>query len=187
METYVKIDKERWLDIVGFENCYQISDLGRVKSFAKIQNGFKEIIKKQVIDNRGYYRVSLGKNGTKKTLKVHRLVASNFCKNPYNYNEVNHIDGNKLNNNYINLEWCTRKQNMEHASKNNLLPKLCGEQNNCSKLKEKTVIYIIESKLTPKEISIKTGVNICSIYDIRSGRSWKHLPRKKKYTTNSIR
>ncbi len=63
----------------------------------------------------GYHYVVLRVDGTSKCFDVHRLVALKFCKNPYNYTQVNHIDGNKLNNHYTNLEWCTQSQNMKHS------------------------------------------------------------------------
>jgi len=67
----------------------------------------------------GYPQVNvkslLAKNGYRHSIKVHRLVAKAFCPNPNNYKEVNHIDGNKLNNHYTNLEWCSRSHNIKHA------------------------------------------------------------------------
>lgn len=69
----------------------------------------------------GYPQVNLitrlAKNGYRHSIKVHRLVALAFIENPHGYIEVNHIDGNKLNNHYSNLEWCTRSQNIRHCHK----------------------------------------------------------------------
>lgn len=67
----------------------------------------------------GYYQVNvitpLAVNGYRHSIKVHRLIAMAFVDNPYNLTEVNHIDGNKLNNHYSNLEWCTRSHNIKHC------------------------------------------------------------------------
>lgn len=72
-------------------------------------------------DQQGYQRVGLFIGNYKsKTIKVHRLVAETFIKNPDNKKDVNHIDGNKLNNDISNLEWCTRSENIRHAFKNGL-------------------------------------------------------------------
>lgn len=63
-------------------------------------------------NNKGYLRISLSKNGTKKTFSIHRLVALHFIPNPNNYSQVNHIDGVKINNSIENLEWVSCKDNI---------------------------------------------------------------------------
>ena len=110
---------EIWKDVVGFEDKYQISNYGRLKSKKRIVptwNGHKTIEEKilKVGITNGYYKHTyLG--------LIHRLVARAFIPtNDYSL-IVNHIDGNKLNNNVNNLEWCTPKQNVEHAVRTGLL------------------------------------------------------------------
>lgn len=71
--------------------------------------------------SKGYEIVDLYKNGKRKTVRVHRLVAEAFIPNNDNKPEVNHIDGNKHNNNVDNLEWVTKKENCRHAWNNNLI------------------------------------------------------------------
>lgn len=69
----------------------------------------------------GYARVSLCKDGVVKRMFVHRIVAENFLQEPdYSDAIINHIDGNKLNNHYLNLEWTTHKLNLQHALDNGL-------------------------------------------------------------------
>lgn len=104
-----------WKDIKGYENYYQISNNGQVKNIKtnKILTGD--------INSAGYKRVILY-TPNKKRFFIHRLVAEHFCNKPLNYKElvVNHIDGNKLNNDYKNLEFITRSENDKHAFKLNL-------------------------------------------------------------------
>ena len=110
--------KEIWKDIPEYEGLYQISNYGQIKSLTFINKQCKkkrEKILKSYINNRGYKIIKLTKNKTKKAFFIHRLVAENFIDNLENKKEVNHIDGNKLNNNVKNLEWCTRSENMHHA------------------------------------------------------------------------
>ena len=76
--------------------------------------------KKTFISNSGYKRVTLWINGIQKKMSVHRLVAETFIPNPNNYNQVNHIDGNKTNNNAKNLEWVNRSENQKHAIEHGL-------------------------------------------------------------------
>ena len=104
------MENEIWKEIEGYEK-YQISSYGRVKS---LKNN-KESIKKHSISSRGYLVVTLFKNNISKTLTVHRLVANTFIENKDNKLTVNHIDGNKLNNNISNLEWVTYSENTKHA------------------------------------------------------------------------
>lgn len=116
---------EMWKDIKGYEGLYQVSNLGRVKSLPKRKGkgkGYltKEIILKPKIDKYGYEAVCLRRDNANHHATVHRLVATMFCENPMLKETVNHIDGNKLNNNFNNLEWCTSRENTRHAFKNNL-------------------------------------------------------------------
>jgi hypothetical protein len=110
------INKEIWKDIKHYEGFYQVSNLGNVRSVPR--NGtvkYYKILKPNNV--KGYYQVTLQKKGKKKIYKVHRLVAKTFIKNTYNKREVNHIDGNKLNNVVTNLEWVTSSENQIHAFK----------------------------------------------------------------------
>lgn len=108
--------KEIWKDIPGYENLYQVSNVGRVKSLAKHYR--KEMIMKLQLDKGGYYRVCLRKDNKVSQFMIHRLVMEVF--NPtinHRRLEVNHKDFNKLNNKLGNLEWCTRKENIEFNKK----------------------------------------------------------------------
>ena len=105
---------EEWRDITGFENYYQVSNLGNVRSC--LNTGHKMTNKWRILsprlDNRGYLFVNLyDENHNMKSIKIHRLVAMAFVPNPHNYNIVNHKDENPANNKAENLEWCTQKQN----------------------------------------------------------------------------
>lgn len=105
---------EEWKDIKGFENIYQISNLGRIKSLKRYGRREEKILT-PVVGKRGYYTVSLWYKQNGKTLTIHRLIAEHFIPNPENKREVNHKDANKLNNSINNLEWVTPKENSIHA------------------------------------------------------------------------
>lgn len=118
--------KEIWRDIKGYEGLYQVSNIGRVKSLERIiTNTLGSYTRAEKIlvplkTKKGYYQIHLHKNGVCKTSKIHRLVAEAFIPNPLNKSQVNHIDGNKINNNVENLEWATQEENMQHAYKTGL-------------------------------------------------------------------
>lgn len=90
---------ENWLDIVGYEGAYQVSNFGRIKSFKRK----KPHILRPSLDSGGYMNVVLSKNGVMKNHNVHVLVARAFIPNLYGKPEVNHEDGNKWNNHADNL------------------------------------------------------------------------------------
>ena len=100
-----------WKDITGYEGLYQVSDDGHIRRI--LANGKTRPVKNRPSGN-GYYTVCLSDHCKKKTFAVHRLVAETFLRVPTDM-EVNHKDGNKLNNNVDNLEWVTQKQNQHHA------------------------------------------------------------------------
>lgn len=91
---------------------YSINEQGEI-----INNISKKILKQRL--QQGYKHVGLHINKESKSFRVHRLVAQTFIPNPNNYPYVNHIDGNRQNNNISNLEWCTPSQNSLHSAKNN--------------------------------------------------------------------
>lgn len=105
---------EVWKDIKNYEDLYKISNTGKVYSMARPKAKGKEL--KQVVRH-GYSRVTLLKDKKTKSIAVHRLVASHFVSGEEESLVVNHIDGNKSNNNYSNLEWCTQAQNIHHFTK----------------------------------------------------------------------
>lgn len=111
----------RWAAIPGFDGYYEISDDGQVRSVERvaIRRDGKPMpvhgkILKQVVSNAGYMRVSCKVDNFGKWVPVHRAVAMAFIPNPENKREVNHKDGNKLNNTVENLEWVTPKENTKH-------------------------------------------------------------------------
>lgn len=118
-----------WRPVVGYEGYYEVSDRGELRSVDRIcidSNIGERFLKgrpmKQTvrINKRrsltdGYMVVSLHKKGDVEVANVHRLVAQAFISNPNNYPIINHIDGNKKNNNVSNLEWTTYSRNNQHA------------------------------------------------------------------------
>lgn len=119
-EVNINSDKEIWKDIENYENYYQISNFGRLRSLTRtiIRQGRPIIMKGKILSPpiaRGYKVTKLCKNGTYIYKPIHILVAKYFVPNLNNKPEVNHIDGNKLNNYASNLEWVTRSENEQHA------------------------------------------------------------------------
>lgn len=116
--------KEIWKDVVGFENYYEVSNLGRVRSKDRLlvyTNGKvvhrKSKIKKPTIDGNSYPRVGLQIKGKLTMKMVHRLVAEAFIPNPDNLPIVNHKDEDKTNSNADNLEWCDNSYNVSYSNK----------------------------------------------------------------------
>lgn len=116
------LNGEVWENIRGYEGYYQISNLSRVKSLTRVVvkgNGQKMILCEKLINSHiisGYFSVMLSKgNEGAKTLTIHKLMGIAFIPNPLNKPQINHIDGNKLNNSISNLEWVDASENIRHA------------------------------------------------------------------------
>lgn len=116
----------RFKEIEGYNNDYFITEDGDVIS---VKRGKKILLKKRV-NSCGYYYVNLCKNGKYKSICIHRLVGIYFVENNNGFNVLNHIDGNKLNNRYDNLEWCDQVHNMKEASRMGLLKIKRGAESN---------------------------------------------------------
>lgn len=185
-------EKEIWEDVPGYQDFYQISNLGRVKSLSRTityeptkfyPNGRQRVLKEKILtpckDKKGYLFVQLFKNGHFKSKKVHRLVAETFIPNPNNYPIVNHKDCVRNNNCVDNLEWCTDEYNCNY---NNAVEK------RISQIRKPILQYTLDNKFikewsSPTEfvkyLGIKqgNGTNIlkaCNgIYKQAFGYKWK--------------
>ena len=117
---------------------------------------------------------SLNVKGVKTVVLLHRIIAEVYIPNPENKPEVNHKDGNKLNNSVDNLEWVTHKENMKHAYNNELISQK-GENSVKSKLTEKDVRFIRKSNLKQRELAKMFNVNQTNISCIKRRKSWSHI------------
>ena len=145
---------------------YEISRDGKV--FCKKTNRF---VKPQ-LNGTGYYRVGIGG----KLFFVHRLVAMKYIPNPDNLPQVNHKDGNKLNNCVDNLEWCTNRENSLHALHNGMM--WIEERHPMSKLKREDVVFIkSHPEMSRNELAEMFNVKPHTITDIRNGRTWKTVEK----------
>jgi len=172
-----------WKDIIGFEGLYQISNYGRVRSLTRtvVEKTGKSytlqgrIMKVRVNKKTNYHQACLRKDGKYHYLYIHRLVAQAFLKGEGE--EVNHIDCNKGNNYFENLEWCSRLENSNHASKNARFKR--GNSHHMTRLKESEVIKIKlllkDATLTQTEIADRFNTNKSVISDIKRGISWNWL------------
>lgn len=129
-EKFGVLIKERWLPVVGYEDSYEVSSFGRVKSLARniqTSNRFGQVLrptKPKILrwskTNQGYLRVTLCRGGITTTYSIHRLVMIAFVKNINNFPQINHKSGVKQDNTLDNLEWCDSYHNQQHAVKNGL-------------------------------------------------------------------
>lgn len=132
-------------------------------------------------DTAGYLGVQISKNGIVKRFMIHRMVGECYLENENNLPEINHEDGNKLNNNYKNLKWSTSGNNKKHAYENNLMIAPKGEKSKVSKLKNDDVIYIKKNyKFRDKKYNMSTlskmfSVSTSTIKDIINNKTWTHI------------
>lgn len=158
-------NEEIWKD---FNKYYSVSNQGRIRNKAT------QHILAQNINGGGYFYATLA--NPKYNLTVHRAIAAAFVENPLLKPQVNHIDGNKLNNAIDNLEWVTQEENLSHAVLNKLMPS--GTDSYLAKLNEASVEKIklafvagIKSVNLAKEYKVDRG----TISAIFKGRTWKHV------------
>ena len=173
---------EVWKDIKGYNyysGLYQVSNLGRVRSLTKLKR-YRNKIKSQRIKTTGYFVTDLKYNNIKKTAMIHRLVAYAFINNPHNKAQVNHIDGDKLNNSVDNLEWCTNLENNEHARRTGLINDY-GENSCHAILSKKEVVEIRKKYATgdymQKDLAKEYNIGYVEIHRIVRNKRWKHMER----------
>lgn len=130
----------------------------------------------QRIGKQGYYLVNLSINGKCRTYQVHRLVAKAYLDNPDNLPAINHKDGNKLNNNVDNLEWCTQQHNVHHALENNLTHPAKGMATKNGRFTEdtiKTIRLLGKQGLSQRKIAAQYNITRSAIKQILDGTTYK--------------
>ena len=170
--------EEKYVPIPGYEGKYEVSNTGKVRSLTRkvpCRNGVR-VVKGRVlktVKTDGYPKVSLSGKGR----TVHRLVAEVFVhRGRKDQTMVNHIDNDRANNVYTNLEWVTNKENIQHGVRQRR--NAYGERQGGSILTEeqvKSIPKLRESGLTLKEIGKMFGCDLTTVHYAATGKSWKHL------------
>ena len=170
---------EEWRNIPGYSG-YMVSNNGKIKSM-----NYNNTKKEKIMDPSpwgGYYKVRIpGDNGVYKNFQIHRIVASVFLGD--SDLEVNHKDGNKLNNKLDNLEYCTRSENQKHAYKIGLKKAISGSDHYKTKFSDYQVKeirdYVKEhGRLkNTKKLALKYGVSNSTLYYVaaRKNNCWPHI------------
>lgn len=161
---------EEFRDIPGYEGLYQVSNTGKIYSLKT--NKFL----KQRTSVKGYCLISLNIKSKKRNETVHRLVMLSFV-GPSKLH-VNHINGIKTDNRLENLEYCTAKENNEHAFRTGLNISQKGEQHGMSKLKNTDIVEIkklLKTDLRQVDIARMFNVTRHTVCDIKREKIWKHI------------
>ena len=164
----------RMKDIKDYEGLYAIMEDGRVWSYPKDNgqkfgnNRNKNGMWMNPYNFNGYKMVGLHKDKMLKNVFVHRLVAIAYIPNPDNKSQINHKDGNPINNHVSNLEWVTNKENSDHAFKNRMITKPLTD-GEIQEIRKICGFYSL------RKISMAYGMNPGFAWDIAKGRRYKEV------------
>lgn len=178
----------KWRPVVGYESVYEVSNKGDI---VRVQTGHR--LKPSIAKN-GYYVVALWDKNKGKSHYIHRMIAEAFIPNPKGFKTVNHKDGNKLNNDISNLEWCSYGRNNQHAYDTGLktvsdnvresAKKRAIQRNKLNQPRSKPIIVsdldgnIVGSYKSANEASKQLNISRSVIFRYMNGQ----VKRPKKYT-----
>ena len=165
---------EIWKAIKGFEEQYEVSNIGNIRSIDRVvkhyiegfTRKYKGASKNIRLNDKGYFRCNLKKDGKRFDFTTHRLVAEAFIPNEESKPVVNHKNGIKTDNRVENLEWCTISENVIHATKNRLIK---------TKLTDKEALSIFNSNFSTRELGKIYDVSSSIIWRIKNKKAYKHL------------
>lgn len=186
------IEGEEWRDVEGYEQFYQASNMGRIKSKRSDREyplggkhktirvrEYPEIIKKQYLTPQGYLSVCLSDKVKATRFQVHRIIGLMFVLNPEKKPFINHEKGIRTDNRATELRWVTKIENEQHAWKVLKRRAVRGEENGKSKLTAEQVKNIRAEYfcgISPKKIAEKFGISDRYVVDIGAMKVWKHIP-----------
>lgn len=176
---------EIWVDVAGFEKLYKVSTHGRVLSCGRVvadrrtgTRAKKDRLLKLTVDSTGYQRVSLCRGSSyKEVWKVHRLVASHFCQKPDECDVVNHLDNDKVNNHYANLEWTTSLGNNQHMTRQGRGKPPKGEAS-FSKLTDadiREIRRLCDEGVPQATVGKRFGIAQAQVWRIKERIRWAHV------------
>ena len=164
---------EIWKNVVGFEEQYEISNLGNLRSKERFvkhwragERKYKSNFKNIRLNDKGYFRCNLKNEGKRYDFTIHKLVALAFIPNEENKPFINHKNGIKTDNRVENLEWCNQSENVTHAVKNRLIK---------TKLTDEQAKEIFNSQLSNRKLAKIYNVTHGIIWRIKNKKAYKHL------------
>lgn len=167
----------KWKYVSGLGNKYKIYFDGRVESVEFGKHKKPPQFLRPYITKKGYLRICIGPRNNRKSFCIHRLIGEYFIPNIKRLPEINHKDGNKLNNEISNLEWVTRIENEKHAWRNGLKKPMCGERHSQAKLTWTKVLKIRKlwnsGGYTQARLGKFFGVNDNTIHNVVNYKTWK--------------
>lgn len=174
-----KMENEIWKPIKGYERLYEVSNIGRFKSLVRTSYRNKDIIMKPTLHITGYLVIGLCFDSKQTVFRAHRIVASHFCLKPKGCNIVNHLNGIKIDNRSLNLEWTTVSGNTSHSFAMGLQEVRVGEKSNLAILNEADVIEIrkeyANGNYTQKQLGKLFKVSRPCISHIVNRKTWNHI------------
>ena len=175
---------ERWEPVVNYEEWYEVSDLSVIRRVKAASGTHVGRILVPGYNGRGYHKVTLCNDGEQHAFTVHRIVTEAFLGIRPEGTEVNHKDGNKINNRLENLEYVTRSENALHAHRTGLSNAVNGEKVGSSKLTEENVHEIRRLLVneTQTAIALKFNVSNVTISDVARGVTWMHVKEEDEVT-----
>ena len=190
----IKLENEEWRDVVGYEGMYAVSNKNRCATFVteirdkigRVQHKKQRLLSVMKVCRNGkyYWLVVLTKNHISLKKYMHKLIADAFIPNPNNYNEIDHIDTNGLNNSIDNLRWCSHKDNYQGNKATLKKMSLSHKGKECPylyksvvQLKDNTVVRIYKSINSVSEDGFNpTAVKQSLKKGCKSGGyNWKYL------------